>query len=705
MNGRAGDATGQAVAVGGGPAGVTLINGLTFVISDEQGGMPAGPFGLLVRDTRHLTHVEVTVAGEPARHLGTGVIGARTAHFHGYVALADHGPDAPLEIERIRHVVPDGLDEEFVLRLWSAEPVEVELAIEFGCDFADIFEVRQMRLGGVELGSIVAAVDAAGHITFRNDANDLTTTIGFDHPPHAVHAGRASWSVRLERGQPWRMRLSARAGVDGEIPMQLGTAPGRAAVSATSVRSDPPELARACRQATADFHALSMPDAMAPERRLLAAGIPWFVALFGRDSLIASHQVRAFDPARMHETLAALAARQGQVDDPANDEAPGKILHEVRLTRRQWLGSGTAGGARPYYGSIDATPLFLMLLATAVRFGLPREAARGLLPAARAALAWMRGPGDPDGDGFLEYRPTGPRSLANQAWKDSQNAVQFADGQLADGPIAMVEVQGYAARARRDLADVLAWLGEDRDADELHAEAEAVRAHVRESYWIPSTGDRPGFFAMALDGEKRQVASVASNMGHLLWCDVPSPDEAREVAEHLTSPALASGWGLRTLSAEMAGFNPISYHAGSVWPHDTAIACEGLRRYGLDPAALRLAAAIIDAAMFFDGRLPELFGGHRRDEGDVPVPYPNACSPQAWAAGVPLTLVATLLGLEPDIPSGRIAMRPILPAGLQRLEIRDIPFPTGPLSVEVSAEGTRLIAAPEGVSVQFAPRA
>lgn len=437
---------------------------------------------------------------------------------------------------------------------------------------------------------------------------------------------------------------------------------------------------------------------------MMAAGIPWFVALFGRDSLISAHQARAFLPGQVMDTLRALADRQGQVTDRGNEEAPGKILHEVRLTPRPWLGEGTAAGVRPYFGTVDATPLWVILYGMAMRWGASRDALTSLLPAARAAIDWMRGPGDPDGDGLIEYAPSGKRSLSNQSWKDSEDAVQFADGTLATGPIAMVEVQGYAYRARRELATVLRHLGHDAEADELDRDASSLRDLIRERYWQPGRAGAPGSFVLALDGAKQQVESVASNMGHLLWCDVPSPDEAAQVAQHLTGPAMASGWGLRTLSSEMAGFNPISYHVGSVWPHDTALACEGLRRYGLDAQAFALADDLIAAMALFDHRLPELFGGHTREPDDTPTPYPTACRPQAWAAGVPLQLATMFLGLEPDVPAGRLRLSPGLPPGLTQLEVRRIDLPSGRLSVRVDSDGDiRIIEAPTDLVIDIHP--
>jgi glycogen debranching enzyme len=334
-----------------------------------------------------------------------------------------------------------------------------------------------------------------------------------------------------------------------------------------------------------------------------------------------------------------------------------------------------------------------------MRWGATRDSLAALLPAARAALGWLRGPGDPDGDGLVEYAPTGPRSLANQGWKDSENGVQFADGQLAQPPIAIVEVQGYAYRARRELAAVLAHLGHQDEAVALEAEAEQLRALIRRRYWRAGTHGAPGSFALALDGDKVQVDSITSNMAHLLWCGVPSQDEAAQIAAHLAGPAMASGWGLRTLAADMAGYNPISYHVGSVWPHDTVIACEGLRRYGFDDAAMDLAGDLLDALAVFDDRLPELFGGHPRAPGDFPVPYPTACRPQAWAAGVPLAIVALCLGLQPDVPGGTVSLNPVLPRGLRHLEIHGVPLPGGELSLAHDANGTKVLRTPRGLRV------
>ncbi len=681
---------------------LTLIDGLTFAISNASGDIEGGLDGLIADDTRHLSRLAVRVEGAPVRHLGAALLAPGSARFRGIVAPVHGFPDAPLEVDRRRRVSAGVLGDDLVLSWWAESPRDVSVRIEVGADFADIFQIRQLETDPATTPAHMHAEPMPDGMRFADDETGLATNVRFSPPPDSCRIAEAHWGPRLRRGEPWHLRVTVRTenAANAEPRSPRPVSPG--GQGDVLVRSEPTDLARACRRSLADLDALSLPDSMDAGRRLVAAGIPWFVALFGRDSLVAGHQARAFFPAQMLDTLGALAARQGRASNLGNEEEPGKILHEVRLTPRPWLGHGTTAGARPYFGSIDATPLFLILLGTAFRWGAPRAAIEELLPAARAALAWIRGPGDPDGDGLLEYRPTGSRSLSNQSWKDSENAVQFPDGALARGPIAMVEVQGYAYRARRELAEVLRHLGHEREAATLDAEADSLRRLIRERYWCDGADGAPGFFALALDGDKHRVASVASNMGHLLWCDVPSDQEAAEVARHLVGPALASGWGLRTLSQRMAGFNPISYHVGSVWPHDTALACEGLRRFGLDEPAMRLAGDLMEALPPFDHRLPELFGGHEREPGDVPVPYPSACRPQAWAAGVPLQLATMFLGLEPHVPEGRVSLSPALPTGLSALEVRDIPFQGGPLSVRVDrAAGTQIIESPGDLVVEL----
>ena len=429
--------------------------------------------------------------------------------------------------------------------------------------------------------------------------------------------------------------------------------------SDVAVQSDPPDLARACRRPWPTSTRSSCPTAWTP-------GDGWWPP--GSRGSWPSSAATASSPAirrapscpgQMLDTLAALAARQGRVSDPGNEEAPGKILHEVRLTPRRVARPGHRAGARPYYG-VDRRHARSSSSSTAPRCAGARRAprSRSSCPPPARPSAGCAARATPTATASWSTAPSGPRSLSNQAWKDSENAVQFADGRLADGPIAMVEVQGYAYRARRELAEVLRHLGDEGEAAALDEEAAALRDLIRERYWSPGRGRRPGLLrprprrAQAPRGRRRLQHGAPALVRRPLRAS-----RRRGRARTSPGPELASGWGLRTLSRRMAGFNPISYHVGSVWPHDTALACEGLRRYGLDGPALALAATSSRRWCSFDHRLPELFGGHEREPGDTPIPYPTACRPQAWAAGVPLQLATMFLGLDPHVPEGRARAR------------------------------------------------
>jgi glycogen debranching enzyme len=347
--------------------------------------------------------------------------------------------------------------------------------------------------------------------------------------------------------------------------------------------------------------------------------------------------------------LEALAARQGTVDDEATEEEPGRILHEIRSGEAVTRDSGWGS---VYYGSVDATPLFIMTLAEALRWGADPGRVRNLMPAAEAAAEWMFNFGDADGDGFIEYPGRAVRAgLDNQAWKDSFDAVRHADGTLAEGPIAMVEVQGYAYAALRDLADLREVFGTD-DPEPLRRRAAILRDRIHERFWL----DDNDCFALALDGDKQPVASVASNAGHLLWTGSVYPELAPRLADRMMEPDMFTGFGLRTLSSRNPGWNPLSYHCGTVWPHDGAIVAAGMFAYGLRESGMRLAMGMLEAAACCNGRLPELFAGFDRSEFDRPVPYPAACSPQAWSAGAPLMLARHIQGLTPQAEWGKGAV-------------------------------------------------
>jgi glycogen debranching enzyme len=373
------------------------------------------------------------------------------------------------------------------------------------------------------------------------------------------------------------------------------------------------------------------------------------VAPFGRDSLVTACQCLLVNPQIAHGTLTALAALQAQADDPWRDSDPGKIPHEVRNGELSRMGTIPHS---PYYGTVDATPLFVIVAAEYFRWTADLELLRALRPALDAALAWIDRHGDCDGDGFVEYRSRSPAGLRNQGWKDSPDSILHADGTPAEGPIALVEVQGYVYAAKTRIAAVYDALSDERRASELRAQAGALRRAFNAAFW----DEHQGTFVLALDGRKRAVASVTSNPGHCLYCGIVDSAKAAAVSERLMAPDMFSGWGIRTLSAKSPGYNPMSYHNGSVWPHDNAIIAAGLKRYGYSQAAERVAAAVFElAARARDQRLAELYCGFARAEDASVVEYPLACRPQAWAAGAPFMLLQAILGLEPSAATKALA--------------------------------------------------
>lgn len=402
MSGRA---VTPATEVLGGPGTVTVIAGLTFAISDERGDARGAHDGLIAADVRHLSRLELLVDGAPLLHLGAGVIGAGAVRFRAYVPRPGAGPDATIEVSRERRVMPGGLREEVEITSWDHGPVDLRLTLRAEADFADIFEVRQAS--GPAVRRARSPSGDADHVRFDDPDGGRATVMALEPPADDWEAGDRHWDARVVRGSPWRLRIDVEA-VGGRSPDPTMAPEQPGAAASAEVVATPEGLARAVERSLADLDRLTLRDRLDPRRRVLAAGIPWYVALFGRDAIVSSIQARAFEPWRMVDTLRALAARQGRVHDPGNEEAPGKILHEVRFSERAWLGEGTTGGARPYYGTIDATPLFIILAGVARRWGAPRDELAGLLPALRAAMGWIRGGGDPDGDGFLEYAPSRP---------------------------------------------------------------------------------------------------------------------------------------------------------------------------------------------------------------------------------------------------------------------------------------------------------
>jgi glycogen debranching enzyme len=455
-------------------------------------------------------------------------------------------------------------------------------------------------------------------------------------------------------------------------------------------------LQRVLRRSQQDLGALRIFDPEDPTHAVVAAGAPWFMALFGRDSLLTGYMALPLDRSLTLGTLRTLARHQGRTADPLTEEEPGRILHEVRLGVESGL---SLGGGSTYYGTVDATPLFVIVLGELARWGASAEDVRALLPNADRALEWVERYGDRDGDGFVEYQRATDRGLRNQGWKDSWDAINFADGHLAEAPIALCEVQGYVYDAFLRRADLARWMGEDAVAQRWTDRALSLRAAFNERFWLPERG----WFAVALDRDKKPVDACASNMGHCLWSGIVDADKAALVAAHLLSPAMFTGWGVRTLSSTMWAYDPVSYHNGSVWPHDNALIVAGLMRYGFIDEAQRVSEGLLEAAQAFGGRLPELFCGFDRAEYPEPVPYPTSCSPQAWSAASPIQLLRTLLRFDPWMPGNRLWLAPVLPSAFTPLRIDGVSLGAGRISLEVSGEGTEVEGIPDSVEVMNEP--
>ncbi|WP_029412213.1 amylo-alpha-1,6-glucosidase, partial [Mycobacterium avium] len=451
--------------------------------------------------------------------------------------------------------------------------------------------------------------------------------------------------------------------------------------TATTVETDHAGLAQVLRQTESDLGALLIHDADGRGRPYVAAGAPWFMTLFGRDSLLTAWMALPLDVGLSIGTLQRLAALQGRRVDALTEEEPGRIMHEIR----RGPASADVLGGSVYYGTADATPLFVMLLAESWRWGADEAVIRSLLPAADAALAWAEQYGDRDGDGFVEYRRATDRGLINQGWKDSFNGINDAKGRVAEPPIALCEVQGYVYAALLARAELAEGMGELAQAAQLRERAQALRTRFGEAFWLP---DR-GWYAVALDGRKDRVDALTSNVGHCLWTGIATDEHAAAIVERLAGEEMDSGFGLRTLATTMGAYNPMSYHNGSVWPHDTAITVSGLLRYGHIPGALalaeRLATGVLDAAAAFGGRLPELFCGFPRSQFASPVPYPTSCSPQAWASAAPLLLLRSFLGLDPHVPNRALTVTPHLPAEWGRIALSNLRL--GATTVQLEAEG------------------
>ncbi len=629
------------------------MEGRTFAISDACGDVRGGVHGLVYDDLRHLSRFVVTIFGNRRAPIASTV----TSPFDALVVHRLHdasGEELSAVLVRRRRI-DSGLRDELELWSTSGRDVSVQLSIEFGADFAHIFDVK------AGIGRVPAPVRAeADGIVISDPGTSAATRVRWDRPPIDQVDGVATWELHAGPRQRVGMALTVEPVVDGAAADRVPPSPSLTARgvavrelkgwrdSIPRVTSIDRRLGLAVDQALADLAALQIRDVDHPDRVVVAAGAPWFMTLFGRDSLLTAWMCLPFDALLAPGVLLTLAELQGRHDDPVAEEEPGKILHELR--RRG--GGGPFSTRQRYYGSVDATPLFVMLVAEAWRWGaLDRDTLDQLRPAVEAAVGWLA---PSTTDGFVTYARRNGQGLANQGWKDSWDGITFADGTLPTPPIALVEVQGYAYAALHAAAEIADVAPGTLDAAALRRAAEALKDRFNATFW-----DDRGWFALGRDGHGRTIDALTTNPGHALWCGIASDEYARAYLDRLGEAELWSGWGLRTLGASMAAYDPLSYHNGSVWPHDTAICAAGAARYGRWDVVDRIVEGTLDAATHFAGRPPELFSGIARDDLPVPVSYPASCSPQAWSSASVLLLVRTMLGLQPT-PDGPAASRPRL---------------------------------------------
>jgi glycogen debranching enzyme len=520
----------------------------------------------------------------------------------------------------------------------------------------------------------------------------------------ACSSGSLAWAFELPGRSRWSASVEVDAVIDGVrlTPSHRSGEPLGEAAPAVRLRqwravapavSTPDQgLVRTLARSVEDLGSLRIFDPQHPDQVAVAAGSPWFMALFGRDALLASLMLLPLDQQLALGSLRSLASLQGVKVHLASEEEPGRIPHETRFGPGAML---SLGGGNVYYGTVDATALFVVLLGELFRFGADEADVRSLLPHADRALAWIEDFGDKDGDGFVEYARATPRGLVNQGWKDSFDGINFADGRLAQSPIALCEVQGYSYAALRARAEIARWLGDAATADRCGARADGLKAAFNEEFWL----EDQGWLAVGLDRDKAHIDALTSNVGHCLWSGIVDADKAVRLAEHLLSPRMFTGWGVRTLASDMGAYNPMSYHNGSVWPHDNALVAAGLLRYGHVEQAQRIAVGQLEAADHFGGRLPELFCGFDRDDFAAPVPYPTSCSPQAWASAAPLHLLRTLLRFEPDVPGGTVSMAPVLPWRYLPLTIDNLALAGRRVRLSADVDGFKVSPLPPGLTL------
>jgi glycogen debranching enzyme len=690
---------------------VKILDGNTFVVSDGRGDIEASltdPTGLFSSDTRFLSKWVLTVDGQRLNSLSVDDLQYFETRFFLVPGTGTVYVDAKLSVIRQR-AVGDGFREELTILNHDNAPVDLRVRVEAASDFADLFEVKDALekkgeyTSRIEEGKLLLAYERE---TFKRSTVISATA------PARIDKNGLTFDVRLEPHGEWTTQIDVAATVPTVGKRGGGSAQKRRRenmggnlerwlADAPRLECDWEPLRTTYRRSLVDLAALRFSPSITPGKSLPAAGLPWFMTMFGRDSIFTSLQALPFTPELAATTLRTLGLWQGTRIDDFRDEDPGRILHEMRY------GEMTAFEERPhspYYGCADATALYVVLLDEYERWTGDKKLVRELEYEARAALNWIDEYADLTGNGYVSYQRRNEKTgLENQCWKDSWDSISYRDGRLPGFPRATCELQGYAYDAKLRGARLAREIWKDPTfADELEKQAADLKRRFNRDFWVESDG----YFALALDADGNQVDALSSNNGHLLWSGIVEKSKAKTVVRHLMGRRLFSGWGIRTLAEGEGRFNPIGYHVGTVWPFDNSFIAWGLRRYGFKQEAAQIAAGILNAAAFFNGRLPEAFGGYEREETKYPVQYPTACSPQAWSTGAPLLLLRTILGLEPI--GDHLLVDPALPSGIGALALLEIPgrwgrvdaFARGEIDLNKRSELQPQLGAPEQVAAR-----
>jgi glycogen debranching enzyme len=671
-----------------GPEQLVIHQGHSILLTDRDGQIPwPTNRGLYFLDTRMISAWHVFANGEEWDLLSSAPIthfAARIYLTNGRIVTEDGEIPARCLTFELTRTIGEGLHEDFDITNHSARRVRFNLEVAIRSDFADLFEVKSgaiVRRGHIKTSWSLGRAQLRTAYRNKDFHRELIVRVRSSDQPPVYANGRLSFDVELGPGASWHACLlyefrngsdrfrAPRACFEGHDQSRTGRQAVAWRDEVMKIHTSNEEIYRFYRQAVEDIASLRLPTSeTGPHQFVPAAGVPWFVALFGRDTLMASLQTAMLYPKFARATLTALAAWQATERDDERDAEPGKIMHELRLGE---LAHFKLIPHTPYYGTADATPLFLILLHHAWLCMGDMTLIEQHLETAERCLAWIDDYGDRDGDGFQEYQTRSAHGYENQSWKDAGEAIVYPDGSLVKGPKALCELQGYVYDAWRRMAQIFEALGKPDRAKALNEKAELLYRRFNEVFW----DEESGFYALALDGDKKKVLSVASNPGHLLWSGIVPPERAEAVVRRLMAPDMWSGWGIRTLSTEHPAYNPMSYQNGSVWPHDNGLIALGFRRYGFAAEAARIARDISGAVSFFIlHQAPELYAGCVRTPTNFPVQYLGANAPQAWAAGSSFHLLQAMLGFQPDAPSGRIYFDPALPEWLPDITLIDLIF-------------------------------